>query len=177
MSLGNILNEFQGEFGKGDNLSLNSPYEWEITANPNFIFLQNNNKLFIKNGNSLGFDYRVKNSFVFKSKKKLSYDFKIENFGLMYLHSNVEKYTMDTSFNFTGLEFDEIFNFDSTLIDYKNQINSNKITKEKEVLISPFVLHGNLIYKINNSTFTAGVFYRHNSQYIPKSYFLIQKKK
>ena len=175
LSLGSILNEYQGHFSQDDEISLNSIYNWEINANPNVLVLQNTENTFIKNGNSIGIDFQYRNEFSLKSNKKINYNIGIENFGLMSLHSNLDKYEIDTSFNFTGFSFNEITNIDTTLNNLSNNVSSKKNINKKEVLLNPFIFFGQLNYHLKNSNFIAGVFYRHNSQYIPKTYIGIQK--
>lgn len=174
ISVGNILNEYQGGFGTDDQILFKSPYLWEINMHPNLLILDNNSSI-IKNGNSFGFDLDYSKDIDQSSKSKFSYSIGLNNIGLMSLHNNLKKYSSDTSFNYEGLNINQIMNFDSTISDFINQIEPS-IENQSEIQITPFIAYGEVIYHINNIQLFTGLFYRHNSQYIPRLNMGIEKK-
>ena len=174
ISLGNISNEYQGKFNSEDQIKFSSPFLWEININPEILVLENNSNFFRKNGNSFGLDFNYTNQPLNLKDKKITFNVGFNNLGIMHFHNNLQKLEIDTSFNFEGLTIDQIINFDTTVSNFRKNIEP-EIVSENEIQLSPFTLFGELIYKINLINIKAGLFYRHSSQYIPKYYISIEK--
>ena len=165
--IGNILQEYNGTFGENDFINFNTNYNWNVLVNPNISFVRNNSNIFKKNGNSLGLNFRIKDNF---KKTNLVYKFEVKNLGLMLLHSNIETINYDTSFTYSGLSFDQLTNITNLSSEISNQFQPN-ISNNRIFSTTPFEINFNLAQSINNLEFFAGLFYRNNSQYLPKSYF------
>ena len=165
--IANILQEFNGRFGENDLINFNNNYNWNIVVNPNISFVRNNNNFFKKNGNSLGLNFRIKDNY---KMTNLEYEIEIKNLGVMLLHSNIETINYDTSFSYSGLSFDQITNITNFSSEISTQFQAYS-SKNRIILTTPFEFKFNVAKSINNLELFAGVFYRNNSQYLPKSYF------
>ena len=97
ITIGNIIQENNGQFGRNDFINFSNPYEWNIIANPNMYSIPNTNNFIKKNGNSLGINFKISEKI--KDLNALKYNFEIKNLGLILLHNNIEKINFDTSFN------------------------------------------------------------------------------
>lgn len=164
--IGNILQEYNGCFGENDLIDFNNNYHWNVVVNPNISFVRNNNNALIKNGNSLGLNFKMKDEFKTTS---LEYEIEVKNLGVMLLHSNIETIDYDTSFTYSGFSFDQITNitnFSSEISTSFQPFNSDN----KIISTTPFEVKFNVVKSINNLELFAGAFYRNNSQYLPKSY-------
>jgi len=165
IALGNILNEYQGKFNSDDQLSFISPFLWEISISPDFLFLENNPSSIRKNGNSIGFDlaYCSKNN----NNKNYSYNLSLKNLGVMYLHRNLTGLNIDTSFNYTGFKLEEILNFNETIADVSEDFGISNYNGT-ELQITPFTFNANYQYHFNNANIYSNLFYRHKSQFLPR---------
>ena len=59
ITIGNIIQENNGQFGRNDFINFSNPYEWNIIANPNMYSIPNTNNFIMKNGNSLGINFKI----------------------------------------------------------------------------------------------------------------------
>ena len=94
----------------------------------------------------------------------------MKNFGVMLLHSNVETINFDTSFTYAGFSFDQITN----ISNFNNEISTSfqpDSSTNRIISTTPFEVKFNVVKSLKNLELFAGVFYRNNSQYLPKSYF------
>jgi len=172
LSLGNILQEVNGNFGNNDLIGVSDPYSWDIVVNPNFELVENTSNLLNKNGNSLGLDMKYKGV---SSSNKFKYDIEIKNLGLILLYKNIKKMNYDTSFIFSGLTVDEL----SDINNFSNDLSGNfepKITNKDHWLVTPFIIKADVLYQINKIGVLGGLFFRNNSQYLPMSYMGINYK-
>ena len=175
LALGNILNEYQGSLADGDYISFQNPYIWEVSSNPNIILLNNKTNSLFKNGNSIGLDFKYKGDILKNNSSYLGYTIEIQNLGIMYFHDEFCQLNNDTSFTYSGLSIEEIINFENTLDNLNNSISPN-YNLENMVQISPFILNGELNLKLEKTNFSAGLFHRFNSNYIPKTFVGIDKQ-
>ena len=162
-TLGSINQEYNIKFKEGDNLNLIDPYRWQILGNPDILFIDNTTNFLQKNGNSLGIDFEISN---LNLNEKINYNLAINNFGAILLHRNLQLINYDTSFTYSGLSLNQILNADSSL----NLINDfkPKTDSTKRLFVTPFHINTNLNFIKNNYHYYAEIFYRHNSQYLPK---------
>ena len=165
--IGNILQEYNGCFGENDLIDFNNYYNWNVVINPNISFVRNNNNAFLKNGNSLGLNFKLKNKF---KTTNLEYEIELKNLGLMLLHSNVETINYDTSFTYAGFSFDQITNITNFSSEISTSFQPDSSTN-RIISTTPFEVKFNVVKSLNNLELFAGTFYRNNSQYLPKSYF------
>tara|TARA_B110001450_G_scaffold248147_1_gene263975 strand:- start:266 stop:1450 length:1185 start_codon:yes stop_codon:yes gene_type:complete len=167
LAIGNILQEYNGIFGEKDLIDINNNYNWNVVVNPNISFVRNNNSAIKKNGNSFGLNFKINDAF---NTNNLEYEIEIKNLGVMLLHSNIETINYDTSFSYSGLSFDQITNITNLSSEistpFQPYTSNNKIISS-----TPFEVKCNVVKSINNLELFAGLFYRNNSQYLPKSYF------
>ena len=165
IALGNILNEYQGKFNSDDQLSFISPFLWEISITPDFLFLDNNPNSIRKNGNSIGFDlaYYSKNN----DSKNYSYNLSLKNLGVMYLHQNLTALNFDTSFNYTGFKLEEILNSNETITELSEDFGISNYDGT-ELQITPFTFNANYQYHFTNANIYSNLFYRHKSQFLPR---------
>ena len=165
ITLGSINQEYNIRFGENNYVDLTDPYQWNIMSSPDFFFIENTSDFLQKNGNSLGFDLEISNS---NYEKALQYNLAIYNLGAILLHNNLQKISYDTNFTYSGLSLDQILNTDSSdnlLNDFKPQIDSLN-----RLIITPFQISATVNYQKHNFNYYTGVFYRYNSQYLPKVY-------
>ena len=150
IALGNILNEYQGNFNSNDQISFISPFLWEISMKPEFLFVENNPNSILKNGNSIGLDiiYCSKNN----EDKKQSYNVSLKNLGVMYLHRNLTTLNYDTSFNYTGFKLEEILNFNETIADLSEDFTISNYDGAF-LQITPFTLNANYQYHLTNAIY------------------------
>lgn len=172
LSLGNILQEVNGNFGNNDLIGVSDPYNWDIVVNPNFELVENTSNLLNKNGNSLGLD--IKYNDISKSNK-FKYCLEIRNLGLILLHKNIKKMNYDTSFIYSGLALDEL----SDISNFSNDLTNNfepEIINKNQWLVTPFTIKADVLYQLEKIGVLGGVFFRNNSQYLPMSYMGINYK-
>jgi hypothetical protein len=137
-------------------------------ASPNIFSITNTNNFIMKNGNSLGFNFKISEKIA--SFKSLKYDFEIKNLGLILLHNNIGRINFDTAFSYSGLSLDQMLNLNDS-VNVVNDLFSPKPFNENIFLITPFVLNTNITFNKNRIEYFSGVYYRHNSQFLPKIYF------
>jgi hypothetical protein len=167
LAIGNILQEYNVSFGENDLIDFNNNYNWNVVVNPNISFVRNNNSAIKKNGNSFGLNFKINDTF---KNTNLEYELEMKNLGVMLLHSNIETINYDTSFSYSGLSFDQITNITNLSSEISTPFqpyNSNN----KIISSTPFEVKFNIVKSINNLELFTGLFYRNNSQYLPKSYF------
>jgi hypothetical protein len=167
LAIGNIIQEYNVSFGENDLIDFNNNYNWNVVVNPNISFVRNNNSAIKKNGNSFGLNFKINDGF---KNTNLEYELEIKNLGVMLLHSNIETINYDTSFSYSGLSFDQITNITNLSSEistpFQPYTSNNKIISS-----TPFEVKFNIVKSINNLELFTGLFYRNNSQYLPKSYF------
>ena len=168
ITLGNILNEFNGKFGDQDYLNFTNPYKWIVVGNPEIISTGNTSHFFKKNGSSFGLDFQISNPII---SNKVNFDFQIKNLGIIYLHNNIKSINYDTSFIYSGLSLNQISNNDSSNSLFNNFSRGNSL--ENKILITPFEVNTNINFRVNKIDFYSGLYYRFNSQYLPKIYLRI----
>ncbi len=165
ITLGSINQEYNIRFGENNYVDLTDPYQWNIMSSPDIFFIENTSDILQKNGNSLGFDLEISNS---NYEKALHYNLAIFNLGAILLHNNLQTISYDTNFTYSGFSLDQILNTDSSnnwLNDFKPQIDSLN-----RLIITPFQISATVNYQKHNFNYYTGVFYRYNSQYLPKVY-------
>ena len=167
ITIGNILQESNGQFGKNDYLNFSNPYEWNILTSPNIYSIPKSNNPIMKNGNSLGIYFKISEKINFL--KNLNYNFEIKNLGLILLHNNIEKINFDTSLTYSGISIDQILNLNDSGNVFNNIFNPKPFS-ENIFLITPFEFNTNIIFNKNKMKCYSGFYYRHNSQYFPKIY-------
>ena len=168
ITLGNILNESNGKFGDQDYLNFTNPYKWIVVGNPEIISTSNTSQFFKKNGSSFGLDFQISNPII---SNKVNFDFQIKNLGIIYLHNNIKSINYDTSFIYSGLSLNQISNNDSSNSLFNNFSRGNSL--ENKILITPFEVNTNINFRVNKIDFYSGLYYRFNSQYLPKIYLRI----
>jgi hypothetical protein len=168
ITLGNILNESNGKFGDQDYLNFTNPYKWIVVGNPEIISTGNTSQFFKKNGSSFGLDFQISNPII---SNKVNFDFQIKNLGIIYLHNNIKSINYDTSFIYSGLSLNQISNNDSSNSLFNNFSRGNSL--ENKILITPFEVNTNINFRVNKIDFYSGLYYRFNSQYLPKIYLRI----
>ena len=168
ITIGNIIQENNGQFGRNDFINFSNPYEWNIIANPNMYSIPNTNNFIKKNGNSLGINFKISEKI--KDLNTLKYNFEIKNLGLILLHNNIEKINFDTSFTYSGLSIEQMLNLNDSSNVFNNILNPKPFS-ENMFLMTPFEFNANIILNKNKMKYYSGIYYRHNSQYIPKIYF------
>lgn len=168
ITLGNILNESNGKFGDQDYLNFTNPYKWIVVGNPEIISTGNTSQFFKKNGSSFGLDFQISNPII---SNKVNFDFQIKNLGIIYLHNNIKSINYDTSFIYSGLSLNQISNNDSFNSLFNNFSRGNSL--ENKILITPFEVNTNINFRVNKIDFYSGLYYRFNSQYLPKIYLRI----
>ena len=168
ITLGNILNESNGKFGDQDYLNFTNPYKWIVVGNPEIISTSNTSQFFKKNGSSFGLDFQISNPII---SNKVNFDFQIKNLGIIYLHNNIKSINYDTSFIYSGLSLNQISNNDSFISLFNNFSRGNSL--ENKILITPFEVNTNINFRVNKIDFYSGLYYRFNSQYLPKIYLRI----
>ena len=167
ITIGNILQESNGQFGKNDYLNFSNPYEWNILTSPNIYSIPKSNNPIMKNGNSLGIYFKISEKINFL--KNLNYNFEIKNLGLILLHNNIEKINFDTSLTYSGLSIDQMLNLNDSGNTFNNILNPKPFS-ESMFLLTPFEFNTNIIFNKNKMKYYSGIYYRHNSQYFPKIY-------
>lgn len=168
ITLGNILNESNGKFGDQDYLNFTNPYKWIVVGNPEIISTGNTSQFFKKNGSSFGLDFQISNPII---SNKVNFDFQIKNLGIIYLHNNIKSINYDTSFIYSGWSLNQILNNDSSNSLFNNFSRGNSL--ENKILITPFEVNTNINFRVNKIDFYSGLYYRFNSQYLPKIYLRI----
>ena len=168
ITLGNILNESNGKFGDQDYLNFTNPYKWIVVGNPEIISTGNTSQFFKKNGSSFGLDFQISNPII---SNKVNFDFQIKNLGIIYLHNNIKSINYDTSFIYSGWSLNQISNNDSSNSLFNNFSRGN--SHENKILITPFEVNTNINFRVNKIDFYSGLYYRFNSQYLPKIYLRI----
>jgi hypothetical protein len=168
ITLGNILNESNGKFGDQDYLNFTNPYKWIVVGNPEIISTGNTSQFFKKNGSSFGLDFQISNPII---SNKVNFDFQIKNLGIIYLHNNIKSINYDTSFIYSGWSLNQISNNDSSNSLFNNFSRGNSL--ENKILITPFEVNTNINFRVNKIDFYSGLYYRFNSQYLPKIYLRI----
>ena len=121
----------------------------------------------MKNGNSLGINFKISEKVNFL--KNLSYNFEIKNLGLILLHNKIEKINFDTSLTYSGLSIDQIHDLNDSSNIFNNIFNSKPFS-ENIFSLTPFEFNTNIILNKNKMKCYSGIYYRHNSQYFPKIY-------
>lgn len=168
ITLGNILNESNGKFGDQDYLNFTNPYKWIVVGNPEIISTSNTSQFFKKNGSSFGLDFQISNPII---SNKVNFDFQIKNLGIIYLHNNIKSINYDTSFIYSGWSLNQILNNDSSNSLFNNFSRGNSL--KNKILITPFEVNTNINFRVNKIDFYSGLYYRFNSQYLPKIYLRI----
>tara|TARA_B100001287_G_scaffold53769_1_gene42395 strand:- start:2134 stop:3327 length:1194 start_codon:yes stop_codon:yes gene_type:complete len=175
LSIGNINSEYQGSFSENSFFNPSSPYLWEISIQPRFLFLENRPKSLLKNGNSFGIDLEFSNCNKNAVSEKLNYSIGINNLGVMLFHDSYKRYEFDTTFTFQGFSFEEILNFDSTILSLYETIEPS-LEEKNELQISPFHIFSEFSYHFKDFKLITALNYRHKSQYIPKIHLGLEKK-
>ena len=101
----------------------------------------------------------------------MNFDFQIKNLGIIYLHNNIKSINYDTYFIYAGWSLDQIANNDSSNSLFNDFSRGNSL--ENKILITPFEVNTNINFRVNKIDFYSGLYYRFNSQYLPKIYLRI----
>ena len=168
-AIGNILEENYGKLNTENQLLFNNPYEWTVDINPEMVITENTNNFLLQNGNSLGLDLRIFKK-IEKNKGQFYYDISLKNIGVVILHNNIKELNYDTTFVYSGLRIEDLINIDSTLQNLSSDLEPQNINQNK-IITSPFTFNSHFSYLFKNMTYYSTVFYRHNSQYLPKIKF------
>lgn len=161
--LGNMLTENTLDFKDDNYIRFDEDYLWEVSLSSNVTSLGNTNSLFEKNGQLLGLDWEIKE----KVNDKWNWGVGVQNLGLLIYNNNTNFYSMDSTFIYEGLSYQEIINFNTTADEFSSNL-INEQTPKNYFSMTPFSTYGHINYSHNNTSYSADIFYRHNSQFFPR---------
>ena len=98
----------------------------------------------------------------------------VQNLGVLHYSNEALFKQIDTNFIFEGFSFDQILNLNET-IEYISQsvIDDGQTSPFK---LTPYSVWGITNYALGTYTYSLSLFYRHDSQFIPRINFMVSKQ-
>lgn len=158
LTVGSINKEITGNFNTNSSILFLPPYEWNIQLNGNINSTNISTNSFSSNGISIGGDIIYKSTF----NEKWNFSIGLNNFGLISFNKNNPIYSIDTALNFTGFQWEELRNIDSSIANYTSSFDTTYA--KNYTVITPFTIAANSQFKLKSIFIYSNLKYIHMSQ-------------
>ena len=171
LSIGNVLSENRLTFNSSDFIEFNNNYTWNVHLSPSLSSISNNKNLFKKNGQVFSMDGRI----IKHLNPQLNFEIGVQNLGVLHYSNEALFKQIDTNFIFEGFSFEQILNLNET-IEHISNTSSIDNSQNSALRLTPYSVWGILNYAVDTYTYSLSIFYRHDSQFIPRFNFMISKQ-